>query len=35
MGLPGGSVVKKKSAYQGKKCGFDPWVGKISWGRKW
>ena len=25
----------KKSAYQYRKCRFDPWVGKIPWKRKW
>ena len=28
----------KESAYRcrrHKRCGFDPWVGKISWSRKW
>ena len=25
----------KESACQGRRCGFDPWVGKIPWGRKW
>ena len=25
----------KESAYQYRRCGFNPWVGKISWGRKW
>ena len=28
----------KKSAYQcrrGKRLGFDPWVSKISWSRRW
>ena len=25
----------KKSAYQYRKCRFDPWVGKIPWRRKW
>ena len=35
MGFLGGSVVKKKSAFQCKRCEFDPWVGKIPWRRKW
>ena len=30
---PGGSVVKNPPAMQGH--GFDPWVGKIPWRRKW
>ena len=25
----------KESACQCKKCGFDPWVGKIPWRGKW
>ena len=25
----------KESTCQFRKCGFDPWVGKIPWGRKW
>ena len=25
----------KESACQGRRCGFDPWVGKIPWRRKW
>ena len=25
----------KESAYQCRRCRFDPWVGKIPWGRKW
>ena len=33
-GLPCGSVVKH-SACQWRRHGFDPWVGKISWRRKW
>jgi len=34
MGFPGSSVVKS----QCRRCwrrGFDPWVGKIPWRRKW
>ena len=34
MGLPGGSVVKE-STFQCRKHGFDPWVRKIPWRRKW
>ena len=34
MGFPGGSVVKK-SACQRRRGGFDPWVGKILYRRKW
>ena len=25
----------KESAYQCKRCGFNPWVGKMLWRRKW
>ena len=36
MGFPGGSVVKNLSASAGgRRRGFDPWIGKIPWGRKW
>ena len=33
----GGSkkIKKKKSAWQCRGCGFDPWVGQIPWRRKW
>ena len=33
----GGSMVKNLSAMQatGKTLGFNPWVGKIPWSRKW
>ena len=37
MGFPGGTSAKG-SACQGriyKRSGFDPWVGKIPWSRKW
>ena len=33
QGFPGGSVVE--SACQYRRRGFDPWVGKIPWRRKW
>ena len=33
-GFPGGSVVKNPPADVGD-AGFDPWVGKILWSRKW
>ena len=33
-GFPGDSVVKKL-AYQVRRYGFDPWVRKIPWRRKW
>ena len=39
MGFPGGTVVKNLPANAGdtreKRPGFDPWVGKIPWSRKW
>ena len=34
-GFPGGSVVKNLPATQEPSRGFDPWVGKIPWRRKW
>ena len=35
-GFPGGSVVKNLPAMQRwRRCGFDPWVRKIPWRRKW
>ena len=35
-GLPGGPVVKNLPAKQQMRVqGFDPWVGKIPWRRKW
>ena len=35
MGFPDGSVGKE-AAYKAKdKHRFSPWVGKISWRRKW
>ena len=37
MGVPGGAGGKE-SAGQCRRCkrqGFDPWVGKILWRRKW
>ena len=37
MAIPGGSRGKEL-ACQGrrlKRCGFNPWVGKIPWRRKW
>ena len=34
-GFPGGSVVNKESAPQCRRCGFNPWVRKIPWRRKW
>ena len=32
--FPGGSEVKNPPANVGD-VGFDPWVGKIPWSRKW
>ena len=37
MAMPGGTSGKELT-YQGrrlKRCGFNPWVGKIPWRRKW
>ena len=36
-GFPGGSVAKELACQcrRCKRCGFDPWVGKIPWRRKW
>jgi len=36
-GLPGSSNGKESTCQwrRHKKCGFDPWVGKIPWRRKW
>ena len=36
-GFPAGSVVKNLPASAGNitRLGFDPWVGKISWRRRW
>ena len=33
LGFPGSSVVKVHLS--SRRCGFDPWVGKILWRRKW
>ena len=33
MGFPGGSLVKNPPAMQ--RCGFNSWVRKIPWRRKW
>ena len=37
LGFSGGIIVKESSCQcrRHKRCGFDPWVGKISWSRKW
>ena len=34
MGFPGGSEGKESACNAGRP-GFDPWVGKIPWRRKW
>ena len=34
MGFPGGSMIKNPPT-NAKRCEFDPWVGKLSWRRKW
>ena len=36
-GFPGGASGKESACDAGDvmRCGFDPWVGKISWRRKW
>jgi len=41
QGFPGGSAVKNLPANAGdtgdayRRCGFDPWVWKIPWRKKW
>ena len=36
LGFPGGTVVKNVCQFRRcKRQGFDPWVGKIPWSRKW
>ena len=36
MGFPSGSAVKNLPAMQEmQETGFDPWIGKILWRRKW
>ena len=37
MGFPGGTSGKELNCQhrRHKKCGFDPWVGKIPWRKKW
>ena len=34
-GFPGASHTGKESACQCRRHGFDPWVRKIPWRRKW
>ena len=37
MGFPSGTSGKETAGQCGrhKRCGFDPWVGKIAWRRAW
>jgi len=36
VGFSGGSAVKNVLAMRRhRRCGFNPWVGKIPWRRKW
>ena len=37
MGFPGGTSSKESPCQCGrcKRCGFDPWIGKIPWSRAW
>jgi len=37
VGFPGGTSGKEPTCQyrKGKRGGFGPWVGKISWRRKW
>ena len=37
MGFPGGASGKEPACpcRRHKTCGFDPWIGKILWNRKW
>ena len=37
VGFPGGTRVKDFACQypRCKRCGFDPWIRKISWRRKW
>ena len=37
QGFPGGTSGKESACQcrRHKRCGFDPWVGKIPWRRKW
>ena len=37
MAFPGGASGKEPSCQYRrlKRCGFDPWVGKIPWRRAW
>ena len=35
--VPGGAVGKESACQcrRHKRCGFNPWIGKIPWNRKW
>ena len=35
MGFPGGTVAENPPADRCREHGFDPWVRKIPWSRKW
>ena len=36
MGIPGGAVAKNPChCRRRERFGFDPWVGKVPWSRKW
>ena len=36
MGFPGGASGKESTSQcRSRRCGFDPWVGKIPWSREW
>ena len=37
MGFPSGTSGKEPACqcWRHKRCGFNPWVGKIPWNRKW
>ena len=35
LGFPSGTGVKGMQSRRCKRPGFNPWVGKIPWGRKW
>ena len=34
-GFPGGSVIKNLPTSQCRRHGFNPWIRKIPWRRKW
>ena len=34
-GFPDGAVIKNPANAGDSRHGFDPWVGKIRWSRKW